>query len=90
MDFIHNYAIEICIVFMIIGLLGAMGCIVGLIMLDIQGYRQRKKEELQKKAKMVLWLASNTNEHDYYEACESFELCPKTSVTELILGVHCD
>ncbi len=49
MDFIHNYAIEICIVFMIIGLLGAIGCIGGLIMLDIQGYRQRKKEELQKK-----------------------------------------
>jgi len=90
MDFIHNHAIEICIVLMIIGLLGAMGCIGGLIMLDVQGYRKRKKEELQKKAKMVLWLASHTNEFDYYEACESFGLCPKSSVTELILGVHCD
>lgn len=88
MDFIHNYAIEICIVFMIIGLLGAMGCIGGLIMLDIQGYRQRKKEELQKKVDLVLFMASNTNESDYYKACENLGLCTKTSVTELIFGVH--
>lgn len=90
MDFIHNHAIEICIVFMIIGLLGAMGCIGCLIMLDIQEYKKRKKDELQKRVDLVLFMASNTNENDYYKACENLGLCTKTSVTELILGVHCD
>ena len=90
MDFIHNYTVEIIIVLMVIGLMGVMGCIGCIIVIDIQGYRERKKDELQKRAEMVLWLASNTNENEYYDACESFGLCPKSSVTELILGVHCD
>ena len=88
MEFIHTYIVEILLVIMVLGLLGAMVCIGWLFVLDVQEYREQKRLELQKKVNLVLFMASNTNENDYYKACENLGLCTKTSVTELIFGVH--
>lgn len=88
MEFIHIYIVEILLVIMVLGLLGAMVCIGWLFVLDVKEHREQKKLELQKKVDLVLFMASNTNEFDYYKACENLGLCTKTSVTELIFGVH--
>jgi hypothetical protein len=88
MEFIHTYTIEILLVLMILGLIGVTGCIGCLFVLSVQEHREQKKLELQKKVDLVLFMASNTNEFDYEKACENLGLCTKTSVTELIFGVH--
>ena len=88
MDYIHTYIVEILLVIMVLGLLGAMVCIGWLFVLDVKDYRAEKRLELQKKVDLVLFMASNTNEFDYEKACQNLGLCTKTSVTELIFGVH--
>lgn len=88
MEFLNIYLVEILLVLMFIALIGVLGCIGCLFVLSVQEHKEQKKLELQKKIDLVLFMASNTNEFDYEKACENLGLCTKTSVTELIFGVH--
>jgi len=88
LEYIHNNAMELIIITMTVGLIGACYCTVMALYYSIKYDKELKKKELKKKVDLVLFMASNTNENDYYKACENLGLCTKTSVTELIFGVH--
>ena len=100
-NYIHDHAIELIIITMTIGLIGACYCLVMAIYYSVQfdkeqskkrriKRRQKKYNELKKKARLLLWIVKDTNENDYYEKCKEVGLCPKSSITETILGLHLD
>ena len=101
MEYIHNNAMGLIIIVMTIGLIGACYCSVMALYWTIQydkeqskkrriARRQKKYNELKKKARLLLWIVDNTDENDYYKKCEEVGLCPKSSITETILGLHLD
>jgi len=101
LDYIHNNAMGLIIITMTIGLIGASYCAVMALYWTIQfdkeqskkrriKRRQKKYNELKKKARLLLWIVKDTNENDYYEKCKEVGLCPKSSITETILGLHLD
>ena len=77
-----------CLVGMFLGCLGMLGCIIQMIRLDMQEKRDRATKETNAKIELLEFMASQTDENEYFKLCDELGLCSKSSVTEIILGIE--
>ena len=73
---------------MFVGLLGVVGCIVQIIRIDMKEKRDRATKETNAKIELLEFMASQTDENEYFKMCDELGLCSKSSVTEVILGIE--